>query len=157
MVMGVLDLYYRSAQRRLDLLQVEVREEPWMVAHREAEGCHYFELAIGHVFEVVRYFREIEQRWRQAVYRGVEPPSDSKGDWLKEGFTRWLGLAQSFTKNLQYFETRGYQIDRAADFRHAVVEIETALANWTPPLPARSPAMRVEDISEEEDNPQKTN
>ena len=148
--MSVLDLYRRSAQRRLDLLQEEVREEPWKVAHREAEACGYFELATGHVLEMLHYFREIEKRWRTAVYRGTEPPGGQKTEWLKEGFVKWLDLARVMDETIRSFEQRGYDIDCAENLRQAIADRVEALANWNPPLPARSPAMRVEDISEEE-------
>jgi hypothetical protein len=148
--MSVLDHYYRNAQRRLDLLQEEVREEPWKVAYREAEGCHFFELALGHVLEVIRYIREIDKSWRTAVYRGEENPIEGNDELIKGAFTRWLDLASSMERKIRYFEQRGYDIELAAEIRGSIEATERTLGNWVPPVPARSPAMRVEDVSEEE-------
>ena len=148
--MSVLDRYRVGTERRLNFLREEVREESWKAAYKEAEGCHFFELALDSTLAVFRFIREIEKSWREAVYRGIEAPSDGKDEWLREGFSLWLSLANEMDKSLRGFELRGYGIESAIEFRQTVESTRLALAVWVPPLPARSPLMREEDISDEE-------
>lgn len=148
--MSVVDKYCRSAHRRLDALQNDAHDEPWKVAYIEAESCHFFELALNAVLDVFKFIQEINRSWRMAVGRGIEEPNDHKDGLVKECFSRWLDLASSIEKTVLDFERRGYQIDRTDEFHEAIQVAETTLAKWFAPLPAQSPIMRMEDVSEEE-------
>src|SRR5215218_7532721 len=114
--MSVLDLYYRSAQRRLDLAREEV-DEDWGAAFSEAERCRYCELAIGGILETLQYLRAIERQWRQAVYRGIEPLDSGKNQLMRRVIEGWLGLAPRMTKIVSAFERSGHHVDRADEYR----------------------------------------
>jgi len=148
--MSMLDLYYRSAQRRLDLLNNEVQDEPWKMAHREAGECHYFELTLNLFVEVLVYFQEMDRSVRSAVYRGLEKPSEKTDRFVKGCFEHCLKMGRIGLEGIEYFEQRGYRIERADEFRNAVTSIQSKLADWTSPLPAQSPAMREEEVSDAE-------
>src|ERR1700723_2163825 len=108
--MSVLDSYCRSAHFRLDALQNETREEVWKVAYYEAEGFHFYELALGSMVEGFTYIQEINRSWRKAVYCGLEEANDQKDGLVKGLFIRWLDLAKAMEKPILDFERCGYRI-----------------------------------------------
>ena len=144
------DTQYRSAQGYLDALEHAAVEEPWKAAYSEAERCHFFELALGSALHLYSSLREMNRSWREAVYRAAEPPNADRDGFLREYYRRWLNLADTLLKPLSDFERLGYQLEPAIEFRSCREAAESALAAWAPPLPARSPAMHVWNVTEEE-------
>ena len=94
--------------------------------------------------------REMEQEWRSGVYRCITPPNREEDRFVLGQLNNCLRLAREAAKTIDSFELRGYRIERARELRQIADMLERDTATWSPPLPSKSPAMRIEDISEEE-------
>jgi len=148
--MSVLQLYSRGVQRRLHLLRDEANDEGWKAAYQEANGCQLFEHALNSIIEATLLMREMEQEWRSEVYRGVSLSKVEEVQFVHGLLNSLLTIAKETLKTIARFEFKGYQIDRADEFRSIASALEQNLVNWFPPQLSKSPAMRIDDISEEE-------
>lgn len=148
--MNAIDVRYRSAQRHLDALEQDAAEEPWKAAHQEAERCHGFGRILDLMVNEFEGIRQTDRLWREAVYRAITPPDAAVDARSRDFFRRWLRLADSMHGTLDGYERSGHAVDNADEFRRCRQAAATLLAGWAPPLPSASPAMHVEDVSEEE-------
>lgn len=148
--MSVLQLYSRGVQRRLDLLQEEANDEGWKAASGEANGCHLFEHSLNSVIEATLLMREMEQEWRSEVYRNVSPAKPEEVQFVHGLLDYFLKIAKQTLKTIAHFELQGYRIDRADEFRLIASALEQNMASWSPPRLSKSPAMRIDEISEDE-------
>ncbi len=148
--MSAIEKIYKSARRRLSILQADAREEAWKTAYLEAERCHFFELEIASFVESLDYLKELNRSWRMAVYRAIEEPDDELNQLIKGCFVEWLEAARQMENSLLMFESLGYGIERATEFREGCTAVGAMTANWVSPSPAKSPSMRQEEISPEE-------
>jgi hypothetical protein len=147
--MGAIDVRYRSAERHLEALELDAREEPWKAAAREAEGVYHYERALGMVISLFDIVAELNKSWRDAVYRAAEPFDRQKESFIKHLIARWRDLANAFMRTADFHE-RGYEIERAAELQRCRDTAEETLAKWVSPRPSASPAMHIDDVSEDE-------
>lgn len=87
-----------------------------------------------------------------ADYRGIDDPDKEKDGQVKICYERWLKLARMMEVALRGFEGLNYHIDRNTEFQEAIIAVQNTIAHWVAPLPARSPSMRIDDVSEQEAN-----
>src|SRR5713226_4918551 len=136
---------FLSARRHLDAF-----EESWKSDHVEAMRCHDLEATLAQGVMVFQLVEWLNRSWREHVYRGIEPFAVDDEQAIKGTYTRWLRLTDEVTAELAELKSQFGELAHADTIRRCRERAQKVLANWTPPALARSPGLRVWDVTEEE-------
>ena len=143
--MSTMTSRFTSARRHLDVF-----EEAWKADHAEAMRCRNVETILAQGVMVFQFIEWSNESWRERVYRGIEPLTPADEQAIKSAFVRWLALTDEVTTELVQLEAAFGIVENGDTIRDCQTRARRTLANWVAPVLARSPAMRVWDVSEEE-------
>jgi len=129
---------------------LELLEESWKRGHTEAMACGLLEDELAVAVMLFGLQKDLAQRRRARVFRGLEEPNPELDAAEENLFRRWLVIAEDQMRMLQQYQHASVVVEGADRFQTALNEVRTLLAQWTPALPAMAVGSRVHDISEED-------
>jgi hypothetical protein len=136
---------FTSARRHLDVL-----EEAWKADHVEAMRCRDLETILAQGVMVFQFIEWSNESWRERVYRGIEPLTSEDEQAIKSAYIRWLALTDEVATELVQLEAAFGIVENGDTIRDCQSRARRTLTKWVSPVLARSPAMRVWDVTEEE-------
>ncbi len=109
--------------RRIELFRDEV--EHWQEAHAEAMACHELQDALKFGLWLHEQINSAEAHWYAAVDTGTIPFNVEEENGIGKLYSLWLLPSDRLLQEIDRFESSGFQVDRAEEFREAVSQAKS--------------------------------
>ncbi len=120
--------------RRIELFREEV--EQWQDAHAEAMACLELQEALTFGLWLHQQINSAESQWYAAVDAEQIPFSETEETAIGKLYSLWLLPSVRLLQEIQRFESSGFHVDQANEFREAVEQSRSCA--WTGPLSAEA-------------------
>lgn len=130
--------------------QLETYAESWKKDHLEATHCWRLEQALAVGLSLFDLMKEQYQAWRRRVASGEEEFSADEDKAMRKYLEWWLGPCDDIDRAITSFESKGYVVERAREFRDRCVEAKTILKDWIRPVRSMCPAYLDAVVTDEE-------
>lgn len=117
---------FETTMKRIDSYLEDA--EQWKKDHDTAARCMNFELLLQHatsVYEAINFFDESA---RQLHASGKQEYTAETGDVIRKLYRSWLQPHESIVQTILVFENAGYSVSFSSEFRSAVREVQSLLA-----------------------------
>lgn len=139
-----------SSQHRSPIQrQLEAYEESWMRDHRAAMACRDLEDTLFVGSAVFHLLKQVEDSWRDRVFRGVEEFADEDDRGLQVLFRTWLQVSEDVLTAVPDLESRFGPLDGAEKLRACVREAHLLLDHWQPPHLSKAIGLREQTLTTE--------
>jgi hypothetical protein len=123
----------------------QAEHQPW-IEQRAAK----FRTALELFLAVLPLLREVDDAWRQQVFRGQEAFNPATEGSIRTLYGVWLGYSQMFQEKAEYLGRHGLDfepdLDKLGRYRR---EADRLLRTWEPPVPSLAPSFRPAPLSPE--------
>jgi len=109
--------------RRIELFREEV--EQWQDAHAEAMACLELQDALTFGLWLHQQINSAESQWYAAVDTGQIPFSEAEETAIGKLYSLWLLPSDRLLQGISRFESSGFQVDRAQEFRDAIAQAQS--------------------------------
>ena len=113
--------------RRIELFREEV--EQWQDAHAEAMACLELQDALTFGLWLHQQINSAEAQWYGAVDAGTIPYSAAEELAIAKLYSLWLLPSVRLMQEIQRFESSGFHVDHANEFREAVEQARSCAWN----------------------------
>ncbi|MFM9960326.1 MAG: hypothetical protein ACKV2Q_03775 [Planctomycetaceae bacterium] len=120
--------------RRIELFRDEV--EQWQDAHAEAMACLDLQDTLAFGLSVYHQIGGAEAAWYASVDAGQIPFNEPEETAFGQLYSLWLTPCEQLLAKIQRFETAGFQVEGATEFRVAINQARYSA--WTGPLSAEA-------------------
>jgi hypothetical protein len=112
--------YFRD---HLSLYQKQAEDEQWKGDHEDAMKCRDLEEFISIGLGLFNSMKERAYAVQDAIARGSLGYDPDISQAFIDGYKQWMRPCATVERAIRAFESRGYQVDKADEFRGAVEEI----------------------------------
>ena len=113
--------------RRIELFREEV--EQWQDAHAEAMACLELQEALTFGLWLHQQINSAESQWYAAVDAEQIPFSETEETAIGKLYSLWLLPSVRLLQEIQRFESSGFHVDQANEFREAVEQSRSCAWN----------------------------
>jgi hypothetical protein len=130
--------------------QLEAYEEAWKCDHRDAMECRDWEDAIAIGINIFHMLAELQQAWREQVFRGAILFSEDDNLDHQTRFANWLDTTKEVLADvLPGLEKRFGMVEKAPELRKCTELAEQILRGWQPPRLSQAVGLREMMLSAE--------
>ena len=104
-------------------------------------------LAVG--IAVFRLLRDVEDSWRERVFRGTEEFSEEDDRWGQGLFRGWLQVTEDVLNAVSTLERRFGSLDGASQLRECAAQAHALLDGWQAPRLSMAVGLREMTLSPE--------
>ena len=109
--------------RRIELFREEV--EQWQDAHAEAMACLELQDALTFGLWLHQQINSAEAQWYAEVDAGHVPFNEAEETAIAKMYSLWLHPSERLLQEMERFESSGFQVDRAPEFREAIAQAQS--------------------------------
>jgi len=106
----------------------EAQAEAWKADHDRAMSCLDLEALLGFGLHIYRSIRKADDAWSEAVRRLSAPLRLEEAEQLSRWYTWWIKPCEALLSEIREFQSEGYEVKEAAEFREACLHVRSVLS-----------------------------